>query len=148
MKFEDSDRCVMLMSIATREMTAGPDRRLAQHGLGRHHHRALFTIRRQAGVSVGDLGRELKVTKQAVQKTLKPLLSDGFVRIESGQDDARMRCLFLTKRGEELEGYITGMQREVFTRVERRVGRKTLDTWQKAVRAIIAEAALISAEEW
>jgi DNA-binding MarR family transcriptional regulator len=147
MKFEDSDRCVMLMSIATREMTAGPDRRLAQYGLGRHHHRALFVIRRQPGIPVGDLSRELKVTKQTIHKTLRPLLKEGFLRMEPGRDDARMRCIYLTKRGEELEGSISSLQREVFNRVERRVGRKTIDIWQKTVRTIIAEAALVSAEE-
>ena len=56
-----------------RAFTALPDRILAEQGLGRAHHRILYFVRREPGISIGDLLALLKVSKQARHRPLRHL---------------------------------------------------------------------------
>jgi DNA-binding MarR family transcriptional regulator len=134
------DTYLTLMHRAFRELVRGPDMVLAQSGLGRAHHRALFMIRREGELSVGDLATQLAVTNQALHKTLQPLLKQGLVLVRTDEEDARRRRLCLSPGGECLERQISGMQREVFARVRRQVGDASMADWCRVMAVMEKEA--------
>jgi DNA-binding MarR family transcriptional regulator len=139
-KEEDLDAYLALMHRAFRELVRGPDAVLAHYGLGRAHHRALFMIRREGDVSVGDLAAALTVTNQALHKTLQPLLHQGLVLTRTDPVDARRRRLCLSADGLLLEEEISGMQRAVFARVRQEVGEACMADWCR-VMAVMEKAA-------
>lgn len=130
------DAYLALMHRAFRELVRGPDAVLARYGLGRAHHRALFMIRREGEVSVGDLAAHLTVTNQALHKTLQPLQRQGFVQTRMDPADARRRRLCLSAEGALLEKEISGMQRDVFARVRLEVGEACMADWCTVMMAM------------
>lgn len=130
------DSYLGLMHRAFRELVRGPDTVLAHYGLGRAHHRALFMIRREGDVSVGDLAAHLTVTNQALHKTLQPLLRQGLVLTRTDPADARRRQLCLSAEGARLEEEISGMQRAVFARVRQEVGEPCMAHWCQVMVAM------------
>lgn len=88
------------------------DERLAQHGLGRAHHRALYFIARQPDLTVSDLLRFLNVTKQSLGRVLGELVDRGLVEMRQGRNDRRQRLLRLTPDGQAFESALFDSMRE------------------------------------
>jgi DNA-binding MarR family transcriptional regulator len=84
---------------AYREFTADADRVLETLGFGRAHHRALFFVNRQPGMTVAELLEILKITKQSLARVLKQLVESGYIAQRTGSEDRRQRLLYPTERG-------------------------------------------------
>ncbi|MGB2096134.1 MAG: MarR family winged helix-turn-helix transcriptional regulator, partial [Candidatus Puniceispirillaceae bacterium] len=72
------------------------DNVLADLGLGRAHHRVIYFIGRQPGMTVSDLLSILKITKQSLSRVLSHLVAEGHVHQAQGARDKRQRLLSLT----------------------------------------------------
>ncbi len=105
-------RGVELLYFGYTNMIRGADAILAERGLGRAHHRALYFIARQPGLAVSDLLRLLAITKQSLSRVLADLVSRGLVAQQVGTNDRRQRLLSLTPDGAELEGMLFDAVRE------------------------------------
>jgi DNA-binding MarR family transcriptional regulator len=87
---------------AYRDFTADPDRLLQGLGFGRAHHRALYFVNRQPGMTVADLLGILGITKQSLSRVLRQLIDAGHIVQVEGHNDRRQRLLFPTGKGREL----------------------------------------------
>jgi DNA-binding MarR family transcriptional regulator len=87
------------------------DDRLAADGLGRAHHRALYFIARQPGLTVSTLLGLLGITKQSLGRALNELTTRGLAETQVGRDDRRQRLLKLTPAGAKLEAELFEMLR-------------------------------------
>lgn len=105
-------RGIELLYFGYGNMIKGADARLADVGLGRAHHRALYFIARRPGMPVSDLLRLLNITKQSLSRVLGELQAEGFVTQEVGKRDRRQRLLRLTTKGIELEAMLFDRLRE------------------------------------
>jgi DNA-binding MarR family transcriptional regulator len=131
---------IELLFFAYRAFTAGPDRILAQRGLGRVHHRLLYFVGRNPDVPVKTLLQILAVSKQALNAPLRQLLDEGLVVARSDERDRRYKRLRLTKDGERLEAQLTGTQMRHLAAAFTRVGSPAQRGWLASMKAI-AEAA-------
>jgi DNA-binding MarR family transcriptional regulator len=91
-------------------LASDADRDLAGAGLGRTHHRILFLVDCQPGITVGEIVTQLRVTQQAIQGPLRELISAGLVRQDSSEKDRRMRHLSTTPRGRQRLAATSKMQ--------------------------------------
>lgn len=96
-------RGVELLYFGYSHLTRAIDEKLAQQGLGRAHHRALYFIARQPDLSVSDLLKLLAITKQSLGRVLGELTARGLVEQRPGTIDRRQRLLRLTDKGAALE---------------------------------------------
>lgn len=96
-------RGIELLYFGYSHLTRSIDAGLAERGLGRAHHRALYFIARQPGLTVGELLALLAVTKQALGRVLTELTTRGLVETRTGERDRRQKLLRLTPAGETLE---------------------------------------------
>ncbi|PKP92083.1 MAG: MarR family transcriptional regulator [Alphaproteobacteria bacterium HGW-Alphaproteobacteria-16] len=96
-------RGVELLYFGYSHLTRSIDEGLAAQGLGRAHHRALYFIARQPGLSVGELIALLAITKQSLGRVLTDLTERGLMVTQPGREDRRQRLLRLTPAGEALE---------------------------------------------
>jgi DNA-binding MarR family transcriptional regulator len=76
---------------------------LAQQGLGRAHHRALYFIARKPDLTVSELLGLLAITKQSLGRVLNELTDRGLVEARPGERDRRQRLLRLTEEGKAME---------------------------------------------
>jgi DNA-binding MarR family transcriptional regulator len=142
MAYPDFDNCLVQMNVAFRALISGPDAVLETRGLGRAHHRTLFTMRRAGAIAVGDLARTLDVSVQALHKTLRPLLRQKLVKAAPSPEDGRVRQLLLTPSGVALENKLSGMQRKVFAAVAHSLGAEALDVWSSGMVEIARQSSL------
>jgi DNA-binding MarR family transcriptional regulator len=102
------------------------DRKLAECGLGRAHHRALYFVARQPNITVGTLLRLLGITKQSLGRVLTELTERGMIESRPGAEDRRQRLLHLTEAG-------TALEAELFDSIRERLGTAYAQAGQDAV---------------
>src|ERR1700729_53748 len=113
---EDLRRGIELLFYGYRDFTSEADLQLAELGLGRAHHRAIYFIGRNPGLVVGELLSVLKITKQSLSRVLQDVIAKGYVVQQPGPTDRRQRCLSLTESGRALERRLTEGQRRLLER--------------------------------
>ena len=127
---------IELMHFGFRRFIATPDRILARYGFGRVHHRVLYFVGRNPGLSVGELIRILGVTKQALHRPLRELTDGGFVEARTAPHSRRMKLLALSRKGARLESQLSDDQRGRFDRVFRTLGPAAERAWREVMRRV------------
>lgn len=130
-------RGVEAMFFAYRGFTADPDRILAEHGLGRAHHRALHFINRWPGTNVNNLLAILGVTKQSLNRVLRTLIDEGLVDSQIGKRDKRERHLTLTQTGTALEAALAEAQRDRMRAAYRSAGPEAVAGFREVLKAMM-----------
>lgn len=92
-----------LLFFAYRDFTGEPDAILAAQGMGRAHHRVLYFVGADPGMTVSQLLAILKITKQSLARVLGHLVSEGYIDQRTDSEDRRRRLLYLTDKGANLE---------------------------------------------
>jgi DNA-binding MarR family transcriptional regulator len=130
------DEALELLFFAFRDLTSEPDRVLAERRLSRVHHRILYWIRRHAGLGPGDLVRILRVSKQALARPLRELVTQGLVSATAVPENRRRKALRLTPAGLRLEARLSGSQKRRFAAAFRQAGGSAAEGW-RAVMGIL-----------
>jgi DNA-binding MarR family transcriptional regulator len=125
-----------LMHFGFRRFIQTPDRILARYRFGRLHHRVLYFVARNPGLSVGELLRILGITKQALHRPLRDLTEGGWVEARPAPHSRRMKLLTLSRKGMRLETQLSGDQRARFDRVFRAVGPAAERAWREVMRRV------------
>jgi len=121
---------------AYRAFTARPDRILEQRGLGRVHHRILYFVGRQSGLSVNELLATLGVSKQALNAPLRQLIEMKLVTTSTASHDKRVKQLSLTDAGKKLETQLTQTQMKHLNDVFDEHGTKAERAWLAMMKAM------------
>jgi DNA-binding MarR family transcriptional regulator len=137
---EDLRQGIELLFFAYRDFTGEADLVLAERGLGRAHHRAIYFIGRNPQVTVSQLLRILKITKQSLSRVLQELVAENYVVQTPGPTDRRERRLSLTARGEELENILTEGQRRRLGRAYAQAGAQSVEIFHRMLLGIIDDA--------
>lgn len=136
---EELRQGIELLYFAYREFTNEPDEILSQQGLGRAHHRVIYFVGRQPGISVSDLLSTLRITKQSLSRVLSLLLKEDYIHQRPGLRDRRQRLLELSPRGVELERQLTENQRKLLARAYREAGAEAVEGFRKVMLNIMSE---------
>lgn len=113
-----------------RAFTALPDALLAARGLGRTHHRILYFVRRDPGITVSGLLAVLDVTKQAVHRPMKDLEAQGLLALTADPTDRRVRRLVVTEAGEALEARLSAAQTSLLEEAFEAAGPEAEAAWR------------------
>jgi DNA-binding MarR family transcriptional regulator len=130
-------RGIELLYFGYGNLTRSADEVLAHHGLGRAHHRALYFIARQPGLTVGELLRLLSITKQSLGRVLSELTERGFVATTSGEIDRRQKLLKLTAAGAALESELFETFRERLSAAYRHAGQEAVTGFWQVLEGLI-----------
>ena len=71
---EELRQAIEMLFFAYRDFTGVADEILGDYGFGRAHHRAIYFISRHPGMTVSDLLRILRITKQSLNRVLSQLI--------------------------------------------------------------------------
>lgn len=132
---------------AYRDFTAEADAILAKTGLGRAHHRALYFIGRHPDLTVADLLKILRITKQSLSRVLSVLMQRGLVAQRPGQRDRRQRQLRLTEAGAALEAELARLQQTRMAQAYRQAGAEAVAGFQKVLFGLMDERPHLSAKK-
>jgi len=119
-------RGMELLYFGHSHLTRSIDQGLADEGLGRAHHRALYFIARKPDMTVSELLSLLAITKQSLGRVLNELTERQLVETRPGERDRRQRLLSLTPAGAKMES-------ELFEAVRERMSAAYVSAGQAAV---------------
>jgi DNA-binding MarR family transcriptional regulator len=119
-------RGMELLYFGHSHLTRSIDQGLADEGLGRAHHRALYFIARKPDMTVSELLSLLAITKQSLGRVLNELTERKLVETRPGERDRRQRLLSLTPAGAKMES-------ELFEAVRERMSAAYVSAGQAAV---------------
>ncbi len=78
---------IELLFYAYRDFTAEPDAILAKYRFGRAHHRVIYFVGRNPGITVSELLGILRITKQSLSRVLGHLVREAFITQRRGTRD-------------------------------------------------------------
>ena len=128
-----------LLFFAYRDFTGEADALLADFGFGRAHHRVIYFVGCHPGITVSELLRILKITKQSLSRVLGHLINEGFIHQRTDNADRRRRRLFLTPKGTELERRLTERQSQRIAGAYLEAGPEAVEGFRAVLRGIINE---------
>jgi DNA-binding MarR family transcriptional regulator len=128
---------VELLYFGYSHLYRGIDQGLARQGLGRAHHRALYFIAREPGLSIKGLLRILGITKQSLGRVLTELGERGLVETRQGESDRRQRLLSLTEAGAKLENELFEALRHRLSVAYGQAGQEAVTGFWKVLEQLI-----------
>ena len=127
------------MHFGFRAMTYKPDKRLAELGLSRIHHRLLYFNARHPGCSINELLQVMHISKQYLNRPLRQMIEKGYIRQRTDSGDRRVRRLDLTAKGKKLEYELTEAQRERFADIFSQAGPAREKHWREVMALLSAQ---------
>ncbi len=131
------EACLELLHFGFRNITAGPDRMLAERGLARAHHRILYFIGRAGRLSMSELLKILGISRQAMHRPMRQLRAQGLIEAAPDPGDKRNLLLTLSPEGRAFERALTEPQKAMFAAARDELGEQALEQW-RAVMAVLA----------
>ena len=98
--------------ISYRESFADAKKILDKYSIGIAHHKVLHLLSMYKGITISELLKKLKVTKQSLNRVLKDLIKLNVVFFEKDQKDTRVKHIFLNEKGEKIFDEIFSVQKK------------------------------------
>ena len=134
---EDLRQGIELLFYAYRDFTGEPDAILDKYGLGRAHHRVIYFVGRNPGITITELLEILRITKQSLSRVLGHLLETDFINQRADPADRRRKQLTLSGKGKSLEHELTSTQMERFARAYRDAGAEAVEGFRRVLIGIV-----------
>ena len=98
--------------ISYRESFADAKKILDKHTIGIAHHKVLHLLSMYKGITISEILKKLKVTKQSLNRVLKDLIKLETIFFEKDQQDTRAKHIFLNKKGQKIFEDIFSIQKK------------------------------------
>ncbi len=130
-------RGVELLFFGYTRLTRAIDEGLAEHGLGRAHHRSLYFIARQPDLPISALLKILAITKQSLGRVLTDLGERGLVETRAGDVDRRQKLLRLTPDGVQFEAQLFDALRNNLAAAYAAAGQESVTGFWRVLEGLI-----------
>ena len=95
-----------------RETVADAKKVLDKHALGTAHNKVIHLISLYEGITISNLLRKLKVTKQSLNRVLNDLVEIKAIEFKRDEIDTRVKHVYLTEEGEKIFDEIFSVQKK------------------------------------
>ena len=95
-----------------RESFSDAKKTLDKYSIGIAHHKVLHLLSMYKGITISELLKKLKITKQSLNRVLKDLINLETILFKKGQHDTRVKHMFLTDKGEKIFKEIFSSQKK------------------------------------
>ena len=85
--------------VSYRESFNDAKKTLDKHSLGIAHHKVIHIISINEGITISNLLKKLKITKQSLNRVIKELIKLEIILFKKGEKDTRLKHVYLTKKG-------------------------------------------------
>ena len=95
-----------------RESFADAKKTLDIYSIGIAHHKVIHLLSIYKGITISELLKKLKVTKQSLNRVLKDLIKQETIIFKKDIQDARIKHIFLNEKGEKIFNEIFAIQKK------------------------------------
>ena len=95
-----------------RETFSDAKKVLNRYSIGLAHHKVIHLLSMYQGISISELLKRLKVTKQSLNRVLKDLIKLEIVTFQKDDQDTRVKHVFLNEKGKKIFNEIFDLQKK------------------------------------
>ena len=112
LKDEQLKDLIEKLFISYRETFSDAKKVLDKHSIGLAHHKVIHLLSMYEGISISELLKRVKVTKQSLNRVLKDLIKLEIVTFRKDDQDTRVKHVFLNDKGKKLFSEIFDLQKK------------------------------------
>tara|TARA_B100001123_G_C15088837_1_gene938759 strand:+ start:16 stop:453 length:438 start_codon:yes stop_codon:yes gene_type:complete len=112
LKDEQLKEFIEKLFMGYRESFLDAKKTLDKYSIGIAHHKVIHLLSIYKGITISELLKKLKVTKQSLNRVLKDLIKLDVISFEKDKKDTRLKHVFLSKKGEKLFDEIFSIQKK------------------------------------
>ena len=112
--------------IGYRETFSDSKKILNKYKIGLAHQKVIHLLSMYEGISISDLLRRLKVTKQSLNRVLKDLIKLEVIIFKKNDQDTRIKHIFLNEKGKKIFN-------EIFEKQKKRIHSALLNSSSEEV---------------
>ena len=112
LKDEQLKDLIEKLFISYRETFTDAKKVLDKHSIGLAHHKVIHLLSMYQGISISELLKKLKVTKQSLNRVLKDLIKLEIITFKKDDQDTRVKHVFLNEKGKKLFNEIFDLQKK------------------------------------
>tara|TARA_B100001057_G_scaffold377700_1_gene382998 strand:- start:475 stop:912 length:438 start_codon:yes stop_codon:yes gene_type:complete len=98
--------------ISYRETFSDSKKVLNKYSIGLAHHKVIHLLSMYEGISISELLKRLKVTKQSLNRVLKDLIKLEIIIFVKDDQDTRVKHVFLNEKGKNIFNEIFTLQKK------------------------------------
>jgi len=98
--------------ISYRKSFADAKKTLDKYSLGIAHHKVIHLLSLYKGITISELLKKLKITKQSLNRVLKDLIKLDVIFFKKDKKDTRLKHIFLSEKGEKIFSEVFSIQKK------------------------------------
>ena len=98
--------------VSYRETFSDSKKVLNKYSIGLAHHKVIHLLSMYQGISITQLLKRLKVTKQSLNRVLKDLIKLELIKFKKDNQDTRNKHVFLNEKGQKIFYEIFDLQKK------------------------------------
>jgi len=126
LKDDQLKKFIEKLFIGYRESFADAKKTLDKYSIGIAHHKVIHLLSIYKGITISELLKKLKITKQSLNRVLKDLIKLNIISFKKDHKDTRLKHVFLSEKGEKLFY-------EIFSVQKKRIYKALLDSTSEEV---------------
>ena len=112
LKDEQLKSLIEKLFISYRETFSDSKNGLNKYSIGLAHHKVIHLLSMYEGISISELLKRLKVTKQSLNRVLKDLIKLEIITFKKDDQDTRVKHVFLNDKGKKIFNEIFELQKK------------------------------------
>ncbi len=100
------------ISMSYRETFSDAKKVLDKYSIGVAHHKVINLISLYDGITISELLKKLKITKQSLNRVLKDLIKIDVIDFQKDKKDTRLKHVYLNDKGKKLFNEVFDVQKK------------------------------------
>ena len=112
LKDEQLKEFIEKISLSYRETFSDAKKVLDKYSIGVAHHKVINLISLYDGITISELLKKLKITKQSLNRVLKDLIKIEVIDFKKDKKDTRLKHVYLNDKGTKLFNEVFDIQKK------------------------------------
>ena len=125
--------------VSYRETFSDAKKILDKYSIGVAHHKVIHLLSLYEGITISELLKKLKVTKQSLNRVLKDLIQLEAIEFKKDKKDTRLKHVYLSDKGLKLFEELFSMQKKRIYKALLNSNSKEVLSFNNVLKKIINE---------
>ena len=112
LKDEQLKDLIEKLFVSYRETFSDAKKVLERYSIGLAHHKVIHLLSMYEGISISELLKRLKVSKQSLNRVLNDLIKLDIIIFKKDDQDTRIKHIYLNDKGKKIFGEIFNLQKK------------------------------------
>ena len=127
------------ISLSYRETFSDAKKVLDKYSIGVAHHKVIHLLSAYEGITISELLKKLKITKQSLNRVLNDLIKLDAIKFEKDIKDTRLKHVYLNEKGLKIFDEIFFIQKKRIYKALLNSNSKEVISFSKVLNKIIDE---------